>query len=416
MNKHVTSPFEPLGAAPPAEVLVGRAAAMKEGLREQQAAQDAAGSYSKAWHDTFLEAGFYHILQPKMFGGIEADLTAFMRTMIEVSKGHPGVGWCLTLAASHPLLVGSHWGEQAQRELFGANPYFAAPHSATPQGSCTVVEGGYRVSGVWRYSSGIPHSTHLVGTTLLFGEHGPNPVLFVTPRENLTILDDWGGDQTLGMQASGSNSVRLDDVFVPAHHVVPFANFYAKPEDMKDGTPGTRLHGNPMYLGRIMGQYHLSLVVPVIGAAFAAIDEFTAMQEKPASVFYFDRKSGDHFDFQRALGEGIALADAAEAIAIASCEKYGALCRRWAADGTPITVEDNLRLWGQVQHAGRLACEAVELLMHSAGPSATRTGGRLLRYFRDVTMYRTHQSSQRGAFGTFIGRAHLGRPIEVLGL
>ncbi len=416
MNKHVASPYTSLGAQSPADVLISRAVAMRGALREQQDAHDAAGSYSAAWHQAFLEAGFYHILQPKMFGGIEADLTTFIRTMIEVSKGHPGVGWCLTLAASHPLLVGSHWPEQAQRELLGANVYFAAPHSATPQGTCDVVEGGYRIDGLWRYSSGIPHSTHLVGTTLLFGEHGPAPVLFVVPRSSLTVLDDWGGDRTLGMQASGSNSVKLDNVFVPSHHVVPFSCFYAKPEDMKDGTPGTRLHGNPMYLGRIMGPYHLSLVTPVIGAAFAAIHEFTAMQEKPASVFYFDKKSGDHFDFQRALGEAISLADAAEAIAIASCEKYGALCRRWAADGTPITVEENVRLWGQVQHAGRLACEAVELLMHKAGPSATRTGGRLLRYFRDVTMYRTHQSSQRDTFGTFVGRAHLGRPIEVLGL
>jgi 3-hydroxy-9,10-secoandrosta-1,3,5(10)-triene-9,17-dione monooxygenase len=336
--------------------------------------------------------------------------------MIEVSKGHPAVGWCLTLAASHPLLVGSHWGEQAQRELLGAGTYFAAPHSATPQGTCKVVEGGYRISGIWRYSSGIPHATHLVGTTLIFDDKGAHPVLFVVPREKLTILDDWGGDRTLGMQASGSNSVQIDEVFLPAHHVIPFPSFFAKPEDMRDGTPGTRLHHNPMYLGRVAGQYHLSLVIPVIGAAFAAIDEFAAMQGKPASVFYFDQKAGDHFDFQRALGEAIALTDAAEAIAIAAAEKYGDQCRRWAKEGKPITVEENLRLWGQVQHAGRLACEAVEQLLHKAGPSATRKGTRLLRYFRDVTMYRTHQSSQRDAFGTFIGRVHLGRPVGVLDL
>ena len=46
--------------------------------------------------------------------------------------------------------------------------------------------------------------------------------------------------------------------------------------------------------------------------AFAAIEEFEKMHAKPASVFYFDVPSGDHFDFQRALGEAIALADAAE--------------------------------------------------------------------------------------------------------
>jgi 3-hydroxy-9,10-secoandrosta-1,3,5(10)-triene-9,17-dione monooxygenase len=42
-------------------------------------------------------------------------------------------------------------------------------------------------------------------------------------------------------------------------------------------------------------------------------------------------------------------------------EFYMEMCRRWAADGAPITVEENLRLWAMVQKAGRIACGATEL-------------------------------------------------------
>jgi len=43
---------------------------------------------------------------------------------------------------------------------------------------------------------------------------------FVVPRDQVKMLDDWGGDNPLGMRASGSNSVRVDEVFVPEHMVV----------------------------------------------------------------------------------------------------------------------------------------------------------------------------------------------------
>jgi len=38
--------------------------------------------------------------------------------MIELSRGNPGAGWCLTLGSSHALMAGSHFDQEAQDELF----------------------------------------------------------------------------------------------------------------------------------------------------------------------------------------------------------------------------------------------------------------------------------------------------------
>jgi 3-hydroxy-9,10-secoandrosta-1,3,5(10)-triene-9,17-dione monooxygenase len=46
---------------------------------------------------------------------------------------------------------------------------------------------------------------------------------------------------------------------------------------MLDGTPGTRLHGNPIYLGPLMGPFHASVVSAVIGATWAAAEEYEAV-------------------------------------------------------------------------------------------------------------------------------------------
>jgi 3-hydroxy-9,10-secoandrosta-1,3,5(10)-triene-9,17-dione monooxygenase len=79
--------------------------------------------------------------------------------------------------------------------------------------------GGYVVTGTWDYCSGIAHATHFMGNALVAGT--TDRIAVVIPREQVTVLDDWGGGAVLGMNASGSNSVRVDAVFVPAHRTAP---------------------------------------------------------------------------------------------------------------------------------------------------------------------------------------------------
>ncbi len=397
--------------------LLDRAISLRPLLRERQAAHEELGAYSDELHATFDRMGFYRMVQPRMFGGYEFSLPDYYRVMLEISRGDPGVGWCLTLASSHCFLIASHWPEQAQRELFGDAGHFVAPHRAAPMGTATRVPGGYGVKGRWNYSSGVPHATHFIATALADGDAGPpTPVLVVVPRGSYTILNDWGGDEILGMRASGSNSVEVDEVVVPAHHVVPFNAQFCRPEDMQDGTPGTRLHGNPMYLGRIMGTYHASLVAIVVGAARAAIDEYERIIGSSKTLTDPNLLRADHHDFQRTLGLALGRTDAAEAALMGSLAHYMHLCQRWAANGTPFTVEDNLRLRAALQHAGAMASDTVEMLLRSAGAFTTKKGNRLQRYFRDVIMYRTHNSAQAEEFATFVGRSRLGRPVGMRGL
>jgi alkylation response protein AidB-like acyl-CoA dehydrogenase len=399
----------------PTEV-IARAVALREELRAQQDEADERGTYSPAMHETFTAAGFYRITQPRMFGGYEFDLGTFYRVMLEIARGHPGVGWCLALGASHAFEVASHWSEQAQVELFG-DGHFIAPHRAPPLGTLTPVDGGYRLSGQWDYCSGIPYATHFIGGALI-RRPGQPPVHghAVVAKGSYTILDDWGGDKVLGMRASGSNSVRVEDVFVPEHHVGYLAPGLAStPESMADGTPGTRLHGNPMYLGRLMGPYHATLVSVITGAAWAAIDEYERFIRSAKVYMQPDLLRADHQDSVRPLGLAMAKADAAEAVLLGAMHRYMELCARWARDRTPITIEDNFRLWAMVQQGGRLASDVVEKLLHAAGASQTKKGSRLWRYFCDVQMYRTH-SSVGEEFPTYAARAHLGRPVGFRGL
>jgi len=399
------------------EEMIARAVALRPKLRAQQDENDERGTYSPELHEDFIKAGFYRCTQPRMFGGYEFDLATYYKVMTEIAAGHPGVGWCLGLAASHAFEIASHWPEQAQIELFG-DGHFIAPHRAPPMGTLMPVAGGYRLSGTWDYCSGVPYATHFIGGAFIKREgEPPRHAHAIIAKGNYTILDDWGGDRVLGMRASGSNSVKVEDIFVPEHHVGYLtAGLGSDPTGMENGTPGTRLHGNPMYLGRLAGPFHATLVMPVVGAARAALDEYEEIIRTRKTLSMPQIPRYQHADFQRSFGEALTLTDAAEALMIKGCEMYQDLCDRWAKDRTPITLEENMRLWGLTQHAGRMACEAVELMFHTAGSAPARKGHKIQRYFNDVAMYRGHSSSQFNAYQSGLARLHFGLPWGMYGL
>ncbi len=92
-----------------------------------------------------------------------------------------------------------------------------------------------------------------------------------------------------------------------------------------------------------------------------------------------------------------------------------AQCRRFASEGTPISIQDTFHVWGMAGQACRLACEAVEMLFRAAGASTGRRGERLQRYFRDVEMYRLHIQAQP-MLHTVRGQVAFGVPSALLGL
>ncbi len=81
-------------------------------------------------------------------------------------------------------------------------------------GKLTKVEDGFRYSGRKVFGSGSP-SGHLLVTTGVYDDpdEGPQVLHFAIPMsaQGVTIADDWN---SMGMRATGSNSIIIDDVFV----------------------------------------------------------------------------------------------------------------------------------------------------------------------------------------------------------
>ncbi len=394
--------------------LVERAAALRPLLLAQQEESDRRGVYSDEVHEAFRQAGFYRILQPRMFGGYELPPSVFLKVVMQIARGHPAAAWCFTLTGSHGYFIASHYPEVAQRELFGPQGEFRSPQVVGPAGTMTPVEGGYLVEGVWPFASGVPVATHFMGGSLAPQPDGSvRHVFFAVPRDQVEILPDWGEGRFMGMQASGSNSVRVDKVFVPERMIIPF-DMMTGTERKPHGSPGVQLHGNPMYLGILAGWFHCEFGAIMSGAAMAACDAFAELaHNRPILTNPQLKRVHDPFT-QLTYATALGKAQSAQALTLAAVGLYEAQCARFGRTGAPITPLDSYEVWGMAREACVMACDAVEILFHAAGASAGRTGNRLQRYFKDIEMYRLHIQNQP-TLPVARAQAEFGLPGELFG-
>lgn len=395
------------------DAMVARAIAMRPMLLQEQQATEERSCYSEATHQAFVDAGFYRILQPRRFGGYEFDVETFYRVVIEVARSCPSTGWCLCLGAAHVLQLSALFSEAAQREIFGDRGHFVAPARDLPAGTVRPTDGGYIVDGTWNYCSGAPYSTHFMGVARVANAEGVAPPdaprkLIMVPRAAFTVLDDWRN--MLGLRGSGSNSIRVNQAFIPSHFAVDAGILNT---DVRGGTPGFALHGNPMYAGRQLGFFTGEIASIMVGIASAAIDEYERIVKRTKTTWPLPPGlRAEASEYQRPLGMAIGMVAVARAAVLSAARQFAVLCRNNVEGVAEFSVEEDLMLDAQCGHAGRLAYDALELLVRMSGSSnSARNGQRMERYLRDASVFRGHQ---QGSFvdimAVELGRVRLGQP------
>jgi 3-hydroxy-9,10-secoandrosta-1,3,5(10)-triene-9,17-dione monooxygenase len=387
--------------------LLERAAAMRESIRAEASDNEQRGGYSPERHQAFTEAGFYRMLQPRRYGGYEIGLDEFLRVVMEVSRADPATGWSMCLASAHVFQLASFFGATAQDEMFPADGHVVIPSRNIPRGTVTPVDGGWVLDGTWDYASGCTYATHMMGVAL---DPDDQKQIFVITADQIRILDDWGGGRTLGLGGSGSNSVLIDKVFVPSHRVQPYVwKDYVIP---REGTPGYRIHGNPMYLARTLTLFWGELAAIMVGTARGMLDEYERLiRERPTS-FPPPMPRLESLDYLRWFGEALALVDTAEFAVLGAARDYMDRCRRWAETGEDFTVLQDARLRDVVTSGARIANEAITLMFDTGGSNAARSDSTLLRYYRDAAMFRTHIAAQYDAVWLSTGRVWFGGPLS----
>lgn len=384
-------PTRPTELAPTPAAIVARAESIAATLVARQAETEERTFYAEDTHAQFAAAGFYRILVPRRFGGLELGVDTFFRVATALARGCPSTGWMYVFGHAHTLPAATVFGARAQEEIF-AGGEFVCPATVAPAGTARRVDGGWVVDGTWNYCSGSPYATHFMGHTLVPGGEGepPAPMLFVVPREQWRRLDDWG--RQLGLKGSGSHSIVLEEVFVPDHRTL---GKHLSQIAIDEQVPGHLLHENPQYGGGQLSFMLLELGALAVGMAQGALDAYEQlMRERTTSFFPIVSRTEDA-DFQARFGEAAGLIAAAEAALLHAAAQWEQACEEGPAS---FTRERELRLALVSREAVRLCWRAVEgQLFPTAGSSSVRHGERIERVWRDMSTLHSH-----AGVGTFL--------------
>ncbi len=394
------------------EEMIARAVALRPRLVAEQEATERRTFYSEEMHRAFLAAGFYHLYVPRRYGGYEFGVPAYVRVVQEIARGCVSTAWCMGLAMNHALMVGSWWPQQAQDEIFAGGD-FRASSVAAPVGAATASGDGWEINGQVAFASGTPYSTYYMGQAMLPNPDGDGPppmLLFVAPQDQWEMLDDWG--DMLGLKGSGSQSIRFDHTRIPEHW--GFAGNMID-IDVAGGTPGSRLHDNPMYAGRAMSVFTISLAAVTVGAAYNMLDEYERlMRTKTTGLPPFGPRIEDR-EYQRFYGRALTHIATAEAALYEAADRHMELCRRNVQDGIEYTYGDDMLVAGIAREVLLMCWKVIDDdLFQTVGASVARDGERTARIFRDMAVATAHRNLQlRDVWYGEIGRAALGEPRRI---
>src|SRR5690606_8201333 len=162
------------------------------------------------------DAGLYKLFQSAAWGGYEADPRTFYEVQNLIAEACASTGWVFGVHSVQAFLL-STMDRQAQADVWGDDPDTLMSSSFQPVGKVRAVDGGYRLSGRWTFSSGSSHAQWaLLGALVPPAQEGqpPHMRLFLVPRADYRLSDTW---HTIGLKGTGSNDIEVEDAFVPAY-------------------------------------------------------------------------------------------------------------------------------------------------------------------------------------------------------
>ena len=392
-------------------VILERARALRPALRERQALCEELGRLPEETNDDFLRAGFYRMLQPRVFGGYEFSVVDFIRVMTEVARGCSESGWVRALTSGHPAAFISGFPEQAQREVYGVTGDVRVPGVALPGGMAVPTDEGYQISGSWDYASGCDVATHFLGGVIILDANTRQPsahgYVLLDPAM-YTIVDNWN---VTGMQGTGSKRIVAAEQIVPVHRVQAFTDpTMSAPREQ----PGRKLHTNPLFHGPLVPLLLTELGAVAVGTARGALDLYDEMLRHKKSPLPPFLPSFEAAHYQHHFGQAQGLIDTAEAALLHLGGEYPKL-GELALAGTPAGLEEQRRYQAVIQNILELSWQAIDLMFRTAGASVARRGSLLGRAHRNLAVIRTHITMQGHVTSLNIGRLHFGlAPLSIL--
>ncbi|GAB3168568.1 acyl-CoA dehydrogenase family protein [Streptomyces incanus] len=348
-------------------------------------------------------ADLFRLFVPARLGGLEASAATIFETLAEVSRGDGSTGWVTTLLSSAAGYA-STFPDQAQQDVFGANPRARVSGTFAPTAQVERVEGGYVVSGRWPYSSG-SFAADWVTLGLLIPRENPdeNPVsMALFPRDACRIEPSWF---VTGLKGTGSDTVVVDNQFVPDHRIQPMHNMF-------NGELLSSHREDRIATWPFSSMASIILAAPQLGMARHALEITRAkLGDKPVTntAYRQARLSPTH---------QLNVADAATKLHLAelAMQRVAHDIDTASAEGRRLDVETRARIRNDTGVIADLCKEAIGLLLTANGSGSFAEGNVISRIWRDSEIANRHAHVTSGIGREAYGRILLGNNDHLIEL
>jgi len=379
--------------------LLSKATELVPVLRSRERAAIAAGQVPAETIEDFARAGFFKVLQPARYGGFELPPNVYFDIARTLAEGCMSSAWVYAVIAVHNWQL-ALFDDRAAQDVWGENPDARMSSSYMPVGKVKVVDGGYRLSGRWAFSSGSAHCDWvLLGAAVpaTTGNGAPELRNFLLPRSDYTIVANW---DVMGLRATGSNDIAVEDAFVPEHRTI-------RESDMFELNCRGHMHNRAaLYAIPFPQVFNRTVACTSLGALKRALGAFVDATREKRATYTGERLARDTTiqyavaEVERTLDEQLLILerDANELMEHASRSSWTLERRAALAYSTTAMVSR--------------CVAAVDKLMEFSGGKALYRGHPVQQAFLDIHCARAHVANNPYPYGRNLGAIHFGFPND----
>ena len=368
---------------------------LRERAQETEDAREVPADSVKALEET----GFFRLLQPARFGGLEAEPVTFLTAVRLIASACGSTGWVASVLGVHAWQL-ALFPPRAQEQVWGDDQAARMSSSYAPTGRAEAVAGGHRLTGRWSFSSGCDHAGWVLLGAIVTGAEG-KPVdfrTFLLPRADYEIDDVW---DTVGLRGTGSNDIVVDGAFVPEHRSLSFTDV------SRCACPGHEVNKAPLYRLPYGSLFSYAITMPIIGMATGAYDAHVAYQRDRVRAAYVGQRAAEDPHGQVRVAQAAAELDSAWLAASHNMNELMEYAR--AGEKIPLPLRLRVRR-DQVRGTGQ-AISAVDLLFENSGGRALKTGTPIQRLWRDAHAGRVHAINDPERALSAFGRGEFGLDV-----
>jgi indole-3-acetate monooxygenase len=340
--------------------------------RDLQAQTEDGGCIATPLVQQLREAGLYRMLLPRVLGGLQLDIPSCYAIVEAMAKADGSVGWNLMNNAIIQLACLA-FPDAGVDELFGDGALPIIAGTLVPGGGQgRKVDGGYVVTGRWRFGSGCSEARWMIGNFDVAGADSSGVYRVAFPLDDVTIYrDTW---EVTGMRGTGSYDWSVDEVFVPEHRVVFVPGRVAVNQWQRwEGT----LYQLPVHT--LIGPHHSMIAT---GIALGGIDAFAELAgaKVPRGRAGASRLLRDEPQVQDWIARAEAHLEGGRAF------RERMLREVWATAeaGKDVSLEQRARCRLAGSFAADSARAAMDLVYRGSGTTATQRAHRLAHCWRDL--------------------------------